>query len=183
MMRKDQDAVPLTDERETAMKEDRMDIEPNEGAEIARGLAKRWVHEAELIPITHLSIDVTEPIAGWALALLERGVEIVDDDLGRPCVRREVLGDLLAEERERLARIAAESAVGAVAPVSAGVPAGGGCHAVRVVDGQRSLLRVAFGGVRRAPEAAVLGGGARGRTAEAARGARRDQGAEGRVMR
>ena len=38
MMRKDQDAVPLTDERETAMKEDGMDIELNEGAEVARRL-------------------------------------------------------------------------------------------------------------------------------------------------
>ncbi len=56
--------------------------------------------------------------------MLERGVEIVEDDLGRRCVRREVLGDLLREERERLARIAAESAAAAVVvPIAAGVPA------------------------------------------------------------
>jgi hypothetical protein len=62
----------------------------------------------------------------WELALLERGVEIVDDDLGRPCVRREVLGNLLREDREHLARIAVESAAraaAAVAPVPAGIPA------------------------------------------------------------
>jgi len=107
MMRKDQDAVPLTDERETAMKGNGMDIEPNEGGAIARGLAERWLREPELIPIRHLSLDLDEPVNGWTQALLERGVEIIDDDLGRPCVRREVLGDLLREERERLARIAA----------------------------------------------------------------------------
>lgn len=79
-----------------------------------------------MIPVTHLSLDLAEPINGWAPALLERGVEIVEDDLGRPCVRRELLGDLLREERERLARIEAEGAeraAAAVAPVPAGIPA------------------------------------------------------------
>ena len=86
------------DERETAMKEDGMDIEPNEGRELVHRVAKEWVREAELIPIRHLSLDLAEPINGWEMALLQRGVEIVDDDLGRPCVRREVLSDLLREE-------------------------------------------------------------------------------------
>jgi len=115
MMRKDQEAG--TDEH----------IEPNEGAEVARRLAKQWLNEGtDLIPVRHLSLDLDEPITGWESALLERGVEIVDDDLGRPCVRREALGDLLREERERLARIAAESAARAAAagpPVPAGIPA------------------------------------------------------------
>jgi hypothetical protein len=107
--------------------EDRMEnIEPNEGRELVHRVAKEFVREAELVPVRHLSLDLTEPINGWEPALLERGVEIVVDDLGRPCVRREVLGDLLREERERLARIEAESAAraaAAVAPVPAGIPA------------------------------------------------------------
>jgi hypothetical protein len=111
MMRKQQDQGP---------------VPLGEGAELVHRVAKEWVRETELIPVRHLSLDLTEPINGWELALLERGVEIVDDDLGRPCVRREVLGDLLREERERLARIAAESAAraaAAVAPLPAGIPA------------------------------------------------------------
>jgi hypothetical protein len=106
--------------KENGMSED---IEPNEGRELVHRVAKEWVREAELIPVRHLSLDVTEPIAGWELDLLERGVEIVDDDLGRPCVHRQVLGDLLREEREHLAKIAAEGAAVAVVPVPAGLPA------------------------------------------------------------
>jgi hypothetical protein len=121
------------------MKEDGMDIELNEGAEVARALARRWVHEgAELIPVRHLSLDLNEPINGWEPALLERGVEIVDDDLGRPCVRREVLGDLLREERERLARIAAEGAAraaAAVAPLPTGYPALEGASPLATIIG------------------------------------------------
>jgi hypothetical protein len=97
-----------------------------EGRELVHRVAKEWVREAELVPVRHLSLDLNEPINGWEPALLERGAEILDDDLGRPCVRREVLGDLLREERERLARIEAESAAraaAAVAPVPAGIPA------------------------------------------------------------
>jgi hypothetical protein len=62
-------------------------------------VAKEWVREAELVPVRHLSLDLAEPINGWESALLERRVEIVEDDLGRPCVPREVLGDVLREER------------------------------------------------------------------------------------
>jgi hypothetical protein len=111
MMRKQQDQGP---------------VPLGEGAELVHRVAKEWVRETELIPVRHLSLDLTEPINGWELALLERGVELLDDDLGRPCVRREVLGDLLREERERLARIAVEGAAraaAAVAPVPAGIPA------------------------------------------------------------
>jgi hypothetical protein len=107
--------------------EDRMEnIEPNEGRELVHRVAKEWVREAELIPVRHLSLDLDEPLSGWELALLERGVEILEDDLGRPCVRRKVLGELLREERERLARIEAESAArvaAAVAPLPGGLPA------------------------------------------------------------
>jgi hypothetical protein len=59
----------------------------------------------ELIPIRHFSLDLPEPLAGWEQALTERGVVIVHDDLGRPSVPREVLGELIAEHREREARV------------------------------------------------------------------------------
>ena len=82
-----------------------------------------------LIPLSHLSLDVSEPVVvGWEQLFAERGVEIVLDDIGRPSVPRQVLGELLAEWRERDAcledqrRREAEHADGKV-PVSAGVPA------------------------------------------------------------
>jgi hypothetical protein len=82
-----------------------------------------------LIPLTHLSLDVSEPVVvGWEQLFAERGVEIVLDDIGRPSVPRQVLGELLAERREREARLEdqrrrdAEHADKQV-PVMAGVPA------------------------------------------------------------
>lgn len=105
-------------------------------------VAKEWVREAELVPVRHLLLDLAEPINGWESALLERRVEIVEDDLGRPCVRREVLGDLLRQEREHLARIAAESAAraaAAVAAVPAGIPAlEGGSPPASIMAGDSS---------------------------------------------
>jgi hypothetical protein len=89
----------------------------------------RVMNIQELIPISHLSLDLSEPISGWPGMFAERGVEIVLDDLGRPSVPRQVLGELLAERREREARVLedqrrrdAERADSKV-PVSAGVPA------------------------------------------------------------
>ena len=59
-----------------------------------------------LIPLSHLSLDLSEPVVvGWEQLLAERGVEIVLDDIGRPSVPRHVLGELLAERREREARL------------------------------------------------------------------------------
>lgn len=80
----------------------------------------------QMVPISHLSLDLPQPITGWDRALAERGVEIVLDDLGRPSVPRHVLGELLSERREREARLAAERAERAAAPrapVPAGIPA------------------------------------------------------------
>ena len=94
MRRKRQDGpVPLTDEMETAMKEDGMDIEPNEGTEIARRLAKQWLHEGtELIPLSHLGLDHPEPVGGWEPLLQARGIELLEDDLLRPSVARTPAG-------------------------------------------------------------------------------------------
>jgi hypothetical protein len=53
------------------------------------------------VPISHLSLDASEPVAGWLAFFAERGVELVEDDLGRAGVPRRVLGELLTEQRER----------------------------------------------------------------------------------
>jgi hypothetical protein len=128
MMRKDQDAVPLTDERET-MKEDGMDenIELNEGAQIARRAAEQWLREGELIPLSHLVLDHPEPVGGWEPLLQARGIELLSDDLYRPAIRREDARALVEERREwerssvEKARQLQESLEGLSVP--AGVPA------------------------------------------------------------
>jgi hypothetical protein len=84
------------------------------------------------VPLSHLHLDVEPPIGGWLEFFRKRGVEVTDDHLGRPSVRRGVLGDLIDEHRERLVRLAAESAEKAAArtpPVAAGVPAREGLNA------------------------------------------------------
>ena len=89
MMRKDQEAG--TDEH----------IEPNEGAEVARRLAKQWLTEGtELIPLSHLVLDHPEPIAGWEPLLQAHGIELLEDDLYRPAIRREDARRLVTERRE-----------------------------------------------------------------------------------
>jgi hypothetical protein len=81
-----------------------------------------------LIPISHLSLDLGEPIVGWAASLSEHGIELLEDDIGRKAISREDARTLLAERREREARLEdqrrrdAESADKQV-PVMAGVPA------------------------------------------------------------
>jgi hypothetical protein len=89
-------------------------------------------HEAPLcdacrrIPISHLALDVSEPLVGWAALFEARDVQVFDDAIGRPSVARYVLGDLIAEQRARDARLAEEAAANAATlkqPVPAGVPA------------------------------------------------------------
>jgi hypothetical protein len=78
------------------------------------------------IPISHLSLDVSEPLVGWEVFFEERYITVMDDSLGRPSVARHVLGDLIAEQREREARLveeAAEKEATLKQPVGAGVPA------------------------------------------------------------
>jgi hypothetical protein len=44
---------------------------------------------ADLIPITHLGLDLPEPpVGGWVAYLTGRGIEVVTDDIGRPSVSR-----------------------------------------------------------------------------------------------
>lgn len=78
------------------------------------------------VPLSHLGLDIDEPMSGWPAFFRERNIEVAPDDLGRPSVSRQVLGDLLAEDREREARVTAqwaEQAAARRAPVPAGVPA------------------------------------------------------------
>jgi hypothetical protein len=74
------------------------------------------------IPISHLSLDVSEPVLGWSAFFEERYITVMDDSLGRPSVARHVLGDLIAEQREREARLA-ELPQPEREPVAAGIPA------------------------------------------------------------
>jgi hypothetical protein len=78
------------------------------------------------IPLSHLGLDLDEPMIGWPEFFRERGVEVVEDDLSRPSVPRRILGELLAEREEQEARVAVQRAAEAAArpaPVPVGVPA------------------------------------------------------------
>jgi len=78
------------------------------------------------IPISHLSLDVPEPLVGWEAFFEERYITVMDDSLGRPSVARHVVADLLDEQREREARLAEEAAANAATleqSVPVGVPA------------------------------------------------------------
>jgi hypothetical protein len=91
------------------------------------------------IPISYLSLDVDEPVGGWLAFFGEKNIEVAPDDLGRLSVPRRVLGELLTEQREREARIAAqraEEAAAQAAPVPAGVPAGEGLSAFETMVAQ-----------------------------------------------
>jgi hypothetical protein len=104
-------------------------MENSEGHEIAHRLAKQFLTDGELVPLSHLSLDVDEPIQGWELFFAERGIEIVIDDVGRRSVSRGVLAELLAEQREREARALDRPAPDSL-PVGVGVPALEGAGAV-----------------------------------------------------
>ena len=76
------------------------------------------------IPISHLSLDIAEPIGGWMEFFAKKNVTVMDDHLGRPSIQRYVLGDLIAERKEREAR-RAERPRPETTPIPAGVPAAG----------------------------------------------------------
>ena len=85
-----------------------------------------------LIPVSHLSLDIEKPIGGFPKVLAASGVEVVEDDIGRPSISRDDLGQLLAERREREARLAAEAEkrrAETKPPVLVGVPAQEGATA------------------------------------------------------
>ena len=80
------------------------------------------------VPVSHLSLDLPEPVAGWDRVLAERGVEVVEDDLGRPAIRREDARALMEERREwelahaEEARRRQEETARKSRPVSPGIP-------------------------------------------------------------
>jgi hypothetical protein len=78
------------------------------------------------VPVSHLALDVSEPLVGWEAFFAAKGIEVASDHLGRPSVARYVLSDLLDEQREREARLAEKAAARAATlnqPVPVGVPA------------------------------------------------------------
>jgi hypothetical protein len=59
---------------------------------------------ADTIPLTVLQLDHPAPAAGWTAYLAGRGVEIVEDDLGREAISRGDAKILLDEQRKREAK-------------------------------------------------------------------------------
>jgi hypothetical protein len=55
------------------------------------------------VPLSVLSLDLEQPPIGWA-TYLNLGVEIVEDDLGRPSIRRHDARRLIAEHRDNEVR-------------------------------------------------------------------------------
>jgi hypothetical protein len=74
------------------------------------------------VPVSHLALDVDEPVSGWPVLFAERGIEVTNDHLGRPSVPRYVLGDLIDEQKKREAR-QAERPRPDRTPVPGGIPA------------------------------------------------------------
>jgi hypothetical protein len=62
------------------------------------------------VPVSHLALDVSEPLVGWEAFFAAKGIQVASDHLGRPSVARYVLSDLLDEQQEREARLAEEAA-------------------------------------------------------------------------
>lgn len=59
---------------------------------------------ADLIPISHLELDLSPPVEGWAVYLADRRIEIVLDDIGRLSISRGNARRLFDERREAEAR-------------------------------------------------------------------------------
>jgi hypothetical protein len=94
------------------------------------------VPAADLIPLSHLGLDLDVPAIGWVAYLNNVGVEILTDDVGRPAISRVDARMLISEHhanevRKAELRAAAEKrAVEADRQLRAQMPAG-----VRVPDG------------------------------------------------
>jgi hypothetical protein len=53
----------------------------------------------DLVPISHLALDLPEPVGGWAGYLKGRGIEVLTDDIGRPSIARADARQLFDEHR------------------------------------------------------------------------------------
>jgi hypothetical protein len=56
---------------------------------------------ADVIPLSHLELDLPTPVEGWTVFLAARGVEVTLDDIGRMAVARVDARQLLTEQRDR----------------------------------------------------------------------------------
>jgi hypothetical protein len=56
---------------------------------------------ADVIPLSHLELDLPTPVEGWAVFLAARGIEVTLDDIGRMAISRDDARRLLTEKRER----------------------------------------------------------------------------------
>ena len=112
------------------------------------------------VPLSHLSLDLAEPLGAWSAALEAAGVEVVVDDLGRDSITRADLGRLLAERRDREAEQAARRRhpERPQVPTPAGVPALAGASALESMRaGQHVVLpSEEFGGGRVPPTRDLL---------------------------
>ena len=59
---------------------------------------------ANLIPLSHLALDLDPPAVGWAAYLTGRGIEIVLDSVGRKAISSDDARQLFTERRESEAR-------------------------------------------------------------------------------
>jgi hypothetical protein len=70
----------------------------------------------ELIPVSHLALDLREVNPGYLNA---HGIEVVDDGIGRPSIHRHDARRLLIEQRENEVRMAEHRAAAEKAAVEA----------------------------------------------------------------
>ena len=47
------------------------------------------IDSSDLVPLSHLALDLPVPAEGWSNYLGRRAIAFVPDDLGRDCVRRQ----------------------------------------------------------------------------------------------
>ena len=76
-------------------------------------------HQADLVPLSHLELDLPRPAEGWADFLGRRAIAFVPDDLGRDCVRRQDARRLLDEQRAEMLQAAKRRKVAEAAAVEA----------------------------------------------------------------
>jgi hypothetical protein len=65
------------------------------------------VAPADLVPLSHLALDLPEPSEGWALFLGRHGISFGSDDLGRDSISRGDAKRLLDEQRANELRVRA----------------------------------------------------------------------------
>jgi hypothetical protein len=58
----------------------------------------------QLVPLSHLELDLPAPATGWLIELDRRGVEVLTDDVGRLAVSRAAARELISEHRGNEAR-------------------------------------------------------------------------------